>query len=112
MKEQVRRLQVTCWCERYKFPHRIGGGKCSGDLWAESYLRMDGEMCQSCMCYDEHNKTCDVAVGIEFIQYCEGFWEHRLRQPNLRLPISEEERMSALLEERFLLEREDEDLVV
>lgn len=68
-KRRVRR-QVTCLCSRYPFPHRLGGGRCRGCEWCESYFETDARMCSECNCnVDGH---CEVAVGQERLAYCEG----------------------------------------
>lgn len=80
----MRRSQVTCLCSAYEFPHRIGGGRCNGDQWAESYFTMVGEMCEFCQSNNEGE--CDVAGGLEKIKYCEGVKDHLATQTDLRLP--------------------------
>ena len=81
-----KRLQVTCLCEAYEFPHRIGGGRCSGSSWAESYMEVVGECCKRCSAW-RGPAECDVADGAEAIKYCEGFQDHLHYQPILRLPV-------------------------
>ncbi len=90
MKKKRNRQQVTCLCCAYNFPHRIGGGKCSGSYWAESYYEIIGTCCDTCNCNNEHYKTCDVASGIEDILQCEGYQDHFHYAPCIRLPIAVE----------------------
>jgi hypothetical protein len=95
-ERKQRRTQVTCYCHSYAFPHRIGGGRCTGALWAASYLEVDGAQCARCNARCAPN-TCEVARGTEEIQVCEGYQEHLLHTPALRLPTSAE----ALLADRY-----------
>tara|TARA_B100000745_G_scaffold262278_1_gene186390 strand:+ start:325 stop:639 length:315 start_codon:yes stop_codon:yes gene_type:complete len=83
------RVQVTCNCGAYEFPHRISGGRCSGADWAESYFVLEQSECQYCNC--NHNGVCEVATGQESIKYCEGFREHLHTQPDVRHPRDIEE---------------------
>jgi hypothetical protein len=66
------RNQVTCRCIAYKFPHRVGGGKCDGSEWAKSYRHINGKGCKLCNCLNGYDE-CDVAAGIEDIKECEGY---------------------------------------
>lgn len=34
------RKQMTCWCDAYRFPHRIGGGDCG--------YHIDQKFCDAC----------------------------------------------------------------
>lgn len=92
VKKKRRRLrrQVTCRCRAYDFPHRIGGGECSGSDWAESYFLYVTEGCERCNCRRDDG-SCDVATGLENIAYCEGFIGELHWQTGLRLPIDNEE---------------------
>ena len=87
-------IQVTCLCTAYNFPHRIGSGKCTGAMWAESYFELLKECCENCNCNNDTAKWCDVAAGIEDIKYCEGYIEHLHYQPSIRLPCTQEEYFS------------------
>ncbi|MCB9812345.1 hypothetical protein H6778_01655 [Candidatus Nomurabacteria bacterium] len=90
-KRKRKRLpQVTCWCRAYDFSHRIGGGRCAGAHWAESYRVFLGATCTCCSSLRE-DQTCDVATGIEAIHVCEGYQDHLLTQAGPRLPIANEE---------------------
>nr|CAA6826116.1 MAG: Unknown protein [uncultured Thiotrichaceae bacterium] len=80
------RNQVTCSCSSYPFPHRIGGGACSGSMWAESYRQVDGSACHGCNCLNRG--SCDVQNGTESITFCEGYQDHLHTQSPLRLPAS------------------------
>lgn len=63
------RIQVTCECTAYNFPHRIGGGKCYGRVWCESYREIDSNLCDTCNCFN--NNSCDVVNGLECFKFGE-----------------------------------------
>lgn len=86
MKKKRKHVQVTCWCSVYTFPHRIGGGRCQGILWARSYREVDGKCCSHCNNY--YAETCDVVDGRENIVYCEAVQEFLLHPSTLRLPTN------------------------
>ncbi len=87
--------QVNCLCRAYPFIHRIGGGKCSGAEWCESYREIDGSGCDACPCNNtgesgcrgSRSGQCDVVGGLESHEYCTGFQEHLHYQPEIRLPV-------------------------
>jgi len=83
----MRPLQVTCSCSAYSFPHRIGGGICSGSDWSSSYRETDGEGCHRCNCLASDN-ACDVTQGAESIAHCEGYQDYLHTQTSQRLPMS------------------------
>jgi len=95
-----RRVQVTCYCTAYDFPHRIDGGKCTGSSWAASYVKISGQTCPSCNCFVQPGE-CEVANGAESIQYCEAYQDHLHRQPPERYPMSEEEYFDAIARRYF-----------
>jgi hypothetical protein len=86
------RVQVTCRCHAYHFPHRLGGGRCTAELWVESYQLYIGTACVQCM----YNVAfpCEVAKGIESIKHCEGYLDYVHRQLHIRLPMSEQDLVS------------------
>lgn len=86
-RKRRNRVQVTCLCRAYKFPHRLGGGKCAGRGWAESYYLHEKDCCAQCNL--NTGDYCEVAVGQEDIKHCEGYQEHLRLQPSTRLPIDE-----------------------
>lgn len=83
---KLRRKAVTCWCCAYPFPHRCGGGRCSGSDWARSYIEFEGLECQSCLLYRTHVE-CEVSVGQERIKYCAGYRDHLKNKPGKRHPF-------------------------
>lgn len=104
MKKKRRRIQVTCWCSVYTFPHRIGGGRCQGILWAQSYREVDGKCCKHCN--NDYAENCDVADGRENIAYCQAIQEFLLHPPSLRLPIA----IDILIEEKYEMWYQEEEL--
>lgn len=78
-KRKKREGEYTCRCTAYKFPHRFGGGKCTGyviakDTWELTY---GSGICSTCNCLDESedSKQCDVINGSEDVSECEAFQE-------------------------------------
>jgi hypothetical protein len=91
------RLEVVCHCSSYDFPHRLTGGTCNGDEWAEFvflYIRCDCDMC-NCNVDGE----CQVANGQEDIECCETYQDHLNYSGGLRYPQTIEEMMENLLNE-------------
>lgn len=80
------RQQITCWCGRYEFPHRIGGGACSGADWAQSYFERDHSCCGNCTSNGD-NRRCDVARGAERIRYCDGMRDNLRAGDPTRHPL-------------------------
>ena len=77
------RFNFPCNCSAYKFPHRIGSGRCSGSVWATFYFNTIRTACDGCNCTD--GKTCDVSDGRESIFECEAADEFN-RQGHLLIP--------------------------
>lgn len=82
------RLEVVCNCSAYNFPHRLTGGKCNGEEWAESYFIYEKGMCRNCNC--NRDGLCEVAQGIESISECEGYQEHLQYRLISRHPLIED----------------------
>ena len=62
--------QITCVCSAYDFPHRLGGGSCTGDSWCSSYMEITNkDLCYSCNCFN--NDNCDVVSGLENVKHAE-----------------------------------------
>lgn len=78
---------MTCYCSRYNFPHRLGGGKCKGREWAEYYFLHDKGECEKCIL--NHYSNCEVSSGQESIKHCEGFADHLRGQYSERFPKHE-----------------------
>ena len=62
------RRQITCVCGAYDFPHRLGGGDCSGLSWVASYREIIHD-CDYCNC--DNDGRCDVVDGSEGIDEAE-----------------------------------------
>ena len=89
-----RRVQVTCWCRAYSFPHRITGGRCNGREWAESYHLFERYACACCNL--NNNGHCEVALGQERLAQCDGYRDTlRGRVFNLRHPVDLEQMLMA-----------------
>ncbi len=87
--------QITCNCSAYNFPHRLGGGKCSGSEWAESYFMTVGECCKQCNC---NNGGCEVATGQENISQCEGAIDFIHYGVDTKLPRTEEQALMEMID--------------
>jgi hypothetical protein len=69
---QHRDGECICYCRVYRFPHRFGGGRCSGIwiaevTWADNYGR--GE-CTNCRLLNENNigePVCEALEGSESV---------------------------------------------
>lgn len=71
-----RKGEYTCNCSVYGFPHRFGGGRCTGfwvvqGHWEQCYGH--DESCASCNLLDSN--TCQVMQGIEKPTECPVFQE-------------------------------------
>jgi hypothetical protein len=88
-KSPRRRVQVTCRCHAYHFPHRLGGGQCTAEPWVESYQLYVGTACAGCIYSTSF--PCEVAQGLESIRYCEGYQDYLHRLLCIRLPMSEQD---------------------
>jgi len=62
------RIGITCWCDSYKFPHRLSGGKCSGAKWAQAYFYTVRQECVYCVA--NRGSYCEVATCQESIHEC------------------------------------------
>lgn len=93
------RVQVTCLCKAYSFPHRVGGGLCTGSEWAKSYRENVGDLCQTCN--SEWQGECDVVNGAETIKWCPAYQEHLHYQPDTRYPSDPEDEYKQLMESYY-----------
>ena len=92
-------MQITCRCSKYKFPHRLSGGKCLGDEWAQSYYLTVNEHCKLCNCNNEG--ICEVATGQESIKECEGYIDFLHTGSIIKLPRTEEDMLEELCQNRY-----------
>jgi len=88
-RRRKRPFQITCRCGAYHFPHRIGGGKCTGDMWAEAYHLYVSNQCRHCNC--NHNGVCEVGTGAESLKHCEAYMEAMRAEKQPEVPMTEEE---------------------
>ncbi|QHJ81029.1 MAG: hypothetical protein [Bacteriophage sp.] len=61
----MRRHQITCNCSAYDFPHRFGGGSCTGLQYVIE--KAGSEQCKYCLL---NNNGCEVVKGIESPEEC------------------------------------------
>lgn len=76
MPRKKRKGEYVCNCDAYSFPHRFGGGKCTGfevvsDHWGTYYGHCDE--CQTCNNLD--SAVCQVMQGVERETECQVFQE-------------------------------------
>lgn len=76
----VRKGEYTCNCPAYHFPHRFGGGRCSGswvvdDTWENSYGCTSP--CNDCINKNETEDVpyCEVHIGQERVNVCPAWLE-------------------------------------
>jgi hypothetical protein len=89
VRKRKRRFQITCRCGAYKFPHRLGGGKCSGSDWAGSCFLFNSDECGTCNC--NNNGVCEVATGQESVKECQAVEAAFLSEHDPQLPTTEQE---------------------
>ena len=68
------RDQYTCRCRAYRFPHRFGGGRCTGiHLAREHWNTFYGHdrTCKNCNSFDEDEHSCQVLDGGNAAKHCE-----------------------------------------
>lgn|SRR5574343_91254 len=69
--KRTKQKQFTCSCTAYKFPHRLGGGRCTLQKFVVREFEKNygsGE-CSGCLCFS--NYECSVANGVESPEYCQ-----------------------------------------
>lgn len=93
MSATRRGKQLTCNCGVYGFPHRLGGGKCDGTIWAEFYYYYISEECEDCN--NNNNSICEVMTGQEPITECEAYKMMKIDNSMLIIPYELEEYYSA-----------------
>lgn len=94
----MRAKQITCLCNRYDFPHRLGGGKCNGREWTESYFTTFHNLCQMCNC---NNNGCEVASGSEELEHCEAYNHFLHSGINVSLPKDMDDELETLTERYY-----------
>jgi len=63
--------EYTCTCRAYKFPHRFGGGRCTGVFLTDNWPQ---KQCYNCPCHQD-GAGCEVAKGAESIKECRIYQE-------------------------------------
>ena len=84
MKQKT--FQITCRCAAYKFPHRLGGGRCDGSNWCEMYQIFYGSDCKNCSI--KSDGQCDVVTGRESLTQCPAYEYHMVTEQVISLPIN------------------------
>lgn len=74
-----------CWCNVYKFPHKIGG-KCKGQEFTQFYFNYQRQLCHECNCLNEN--SCDVVDGRESIKHAECYIDRVHCNPSEKLPLT------------------------
>ncbi len=59
--------EYVCKCDAYEFPHRMFGGRCTGQGYADEYwLEHYGSgLCRQCNSFNSDDMTCDVYDMLE-----------------------------------------------
>lgn len=74
MRRRKRKGEYVCDCYAYRFPHRMFGGRCTGQGWVEALWESTygGGECEGCaLCYqEEYARGCEVVDGRERPQEC------------------------------------------
>lgn len=73
-----REHEFVCRCSAYRFPHRFGGGRCTGDWVAHEAWRETcgySDPCRSCEQCDSENHGCSVTHGNESPETCDAWQE-------------------------------------
>lgn len=73
MPRKKRKGEYTCDCGSYKFPHRFGGGKCTGDSIAKDAFTNRKRICTDCV--ENMGDYCAVVDGREDPENCPAFQE-------------------------------------
>lgn len=84
-----RQGELTCNCNAYRFPHRFGGGRCTGaevvyQQWASSYGT--DAVCSGCHCFNNSGEYpyCEVDAGQEGVESCP-VWQDFVQQHEIRI---------------------------
>lgn len=69
-----RKGEYVCTCLAYHFPHRFGGGRCSGSHLVDAQWENDygTGSCRTCGCYNDRGEQpyCEVYEGLERVKEC------------------------------------------
>ena len=88
MSRQRRHYEYTCTCGAYRFPHRFGGGRCSGmwivtQQWENHY---GGGDCRNCNSLNDTEavRYCEVYEGGESVRECP-VWQEFIHYNEIRI---------------------------
>lgn len=84
-RRKKREGEYVCYCNAYPFPHRFGGGLCSGlsvveEHWGAYYGGC--EECRGCNLLD--NNECQVIQGLAKPSEC-GVWREFVRYNEIKI---------------------------
>lgn len=83
-KRKARIYERTCDCDAYGFPHRLFGGKCTGEVIVKAqYESNENSDCDNCSCNDGY---CQVLMGQENIKECPVVIDFS-RYEGIKLPV-------------------------
>lgn len=81
--------EYVCTCSAYDYPHRFGGGKCTGEhivneTWENNYG--SSHPCDNCTQLNETEEVryCEVYSGIEKISECAA-WQEFVEEREIKL---------------------------
>ena len=85
MARKKRKGEYICECSAYRFPHRFGGGRCTGvflvqNHWEEYY----GGSTECRACPIREYWGCPILEGVEQPQHCM-VWQEFVRVNEIRL---------------------------
>lgn len=72
-KRKRRKGEHICDCSAYKFPHRFGGGACTGAAVVQATRERNygaGECSQCVLVDDSDGRVCQVLTGLESVREC------------------------------------------
>lgn len=85
MPRKRREYESTCRCGAYPFPHRFGGGKCTGHhLASEAWYQGCGGHLRPCKDCNEAGDSCAVVDGRESPECCEA-WQEYVNETGARI---------------------------
>lgn len=59
--------EIVCMCSAYDYPHRLGGGACTGWEWCQAYRSIDSFECETCNHSD--GSACDIVTGQDELNF-------------------------------------------
>lgn len=67
---QGKRIDRTCQCTAYKFPHRQFAGLCRMVVYVQAVFDPFNKDCRTCMSFNEALRECQVSEGLEEAPHC------------------------------------------